>query len=44
MGIVASVFSKQAKCPPWEAGLEVPLPRGKEGWQTPVGEWMEQMA
>jgi DNA repair protein RadD len=40
MGVVASVFSKQAKVPPWEAGLDVPMPDRGE-WKMPVREFME---
>jgi len=38
---VAGVFSREAKLPPWEAGLDEPLPRGKQGWAMPVSEWLE---
>jgi hypothetical protein len=38
----AGVFSKEAKVPPWDAGLDVPLPVGRDAWTVPVAEWMEQ--
>ena len=38
---VAGVFTREAKVPPWEAGLDVPLPFGKAEWSTPVREWLE---
>lgn len=38
----AGVFSKEAKLPPWEAGLEASLPFGREQWSTPVAEWLER--
>lgn len=37
----AGVFSREAKVPPWQAGLDFPLPSGKEGWSIPVKDWME---
>lgn len=39
MNAVAARFSKDAKMPPWEAGLPFNLPHGKDGWQTPAAEW-----
>jgi DNA repair protein RadD len=39
MNRVAAVFTRETKCPPWEAGLDVPMPHGG-GWQVPVSEWM----
>lgn len=39
MGAAAAMFSKEAKMPPWEAGLPFNLPRGKDGWKTPAKEW-----
>ena len=40
MGQVAARFSKDAKIPPWEAGLDVPMP-GRGNWNIPVSEWLE---
>lgn len=40
MNRVAGIFSKQAKCPPWEAGLDSPLPFGKQQWSASVADWM----
>lgn len=36
----AAVFSREAKCPPWEAGLDCPLPRGGAEWSTSVKDWL----
>lgn len=44
MGRIAGIFTKNAKRPPWEANLDVPLPHGKRGWQMPVSDWMEALA
>jgi len=41
MSQVAGMFTSKAKRAPWEAGLDVPMPFGKQGWATPVREWME---
>ena len=41
---VAGAFNKEAKVPPWEAGLDVPLPFGKAEWATPVVEWIQREA
>lgn len=38
---VAGAFTREAKCPPWEADLDVPLPYGKAEWGMPVTEWIE---
>lgn len=40
MGRVATVFGQTAKMPPWEAGMDVPLPCGKEGWQMSAADWL----
>ena len=40
---VAGVFRSETKCAPWEAGMSVPMPSGRDGWSTPVREWMEQI-
>lgn len=40
MRVVAGMFSREAKCAPWEAEIDVPMPSGKDGWSTPVAEWM----
>lgn len=39
---VAAAFRSKAKVAPWEAGLDCPLPFGKEGWSVPVSEWIER--
>lgn len=44
MNRAAGMFSREAKMAPWEAGMDVPLPRGKAEWSTPAGEWMEMQA
>ena len=39
----AGAFTREAKIPPWEAGLHHPLPSRNE-WDTPVGDWMMENA
>lgn len=41
MNRVAGMFRGQANCAPWEAGLTVPIPKGKAGWAIPAKEWLE---
>jgi hypothetical protein len=38
MSAVAAMFSREAKCPPWEAGLSFHLPKVGQ-WRTPAKEW-----
>ncbi len=38
MGAAAAMFSKEAKVPPWEAGLSLNLPSGGE-WKMPAKDW-----
>jgi superfamily II DNA or RNA helicase len=38
MSQVAARFKREAKVPPWEAGLSVHLP-GRGEWQTPAKDW-----
>jgi DNA repair protein RadD len=40
---VAGVFSREARVPPWEAGLDAELP-GRHEWSIPASDWLQRVA